>query len=743
MHRAQQPRFTPFVTTTNWLLLDSIRAQRDHREMYFTLAGAGVGRDGAIVVTDALGHVRRLSVTMAPLQAPDVLTPTDAARWERMRRVTSGGYLRLLQTQLWDVTAFVPASLRAGMRWTDTLARSADDGAYGQQVSGRRTFTVSRDSINAGRRLWIVHDSAAVRYEERYVEQERTLDTLVSVTRQGAGALRGTFVYDADHRMVIARHDTLIVDGEAVLGYPDGRSFSTPARLERFHSWTLHDSAQYVARRNALRNQSARKTGGIVHVPSPDDQRLVSGDTVLRDSLIRAWKSTADPDEGTRIFQRLSMWSRGAMRATLDSIRIAAGDSVFLYRTLASRAFRGYAGVDSADIGAMLPFLEDPGRAWMLNVSRDHLYENLVQGLMNAPRAAAQAPGEMVSCTESACALLGSQVSARESRLRDVALAALFSVDPARWADTIIQLAGREHSLLREPASVARGVGASWPAASKKPIPPPGSDWRAWLEWMNGRDSAAFIRDAQLAQRYDWARDTTTRPRFDGSHRVALRMYARRTRRDVIGELQHAYRSAATEQARLVFGMMLSGLGALDFTDEEIADAFSSGDPTRATLAREIFLRRFHEAAKPMDSVRASPLVDRMLAVLLDNAPLWAMGARDLYANKPPSRPEMHARRGRVLVSTSHIPSELRKKWAGKAEFINANRPKDSREAAVVYSVEPVLGMGRFARVTVNAAEQLARPADAAPEHYASGVVYYLMRVGDEWVIVATMAWVT
>ncbi|MGH7637544.1 MAG: hypothetical protein ACREOK_07820, partial [Gemmatimonadaceae bacterium] len=92
-----------------------------------------------------------------------------------------------------------------------------------------------------------------------------------------------------------------------------------------------------------------------------------------------------------------------------------------------------------------------------------------------------------------------------------------------------------------------------------------------------------------------------------------------------------------------------------------------------------------------------------------------------------------------------NVPAALREKWGTKVEFIgaDASRRLDPREAAVTYTIAPVTTVGPFARIHITAAEQVARAADEAPAHFASGVTYYLMRRGGEWVIVATEGWVT
>src|SRR5207302_5531601 len=135
-------------------------------------------------------------------------------------------------------------------------------------------------------------------------------------------------------------------------------------------------------------------------------------------------------EEASRVFFALSMWGGRdeTFRERLDSLRSASGDMAFLYMRLSNRAYSRTPPTDTADVRAMLPFMEDPAIAWGFNLSRDWLYENLAQGLTSWPRAAAARNRQVVACTEAACRMLGDlRYSAREPRLRDVALVALFS----------------------------------------------------------------------------------------------------------------------------------------------------------------------------------------------------------------------------------------------------------------------------------------------------------------------------
>lgn len=750
MHGTQQAPFTPLATNRRWLFVDSIRVDSAGRRYHLTLGVTAFGRDSALILSDETGRIARLEAGLAPYKRAGVTYPGDSARMEESRRVTLDGRLTLAESRVWDVVVTFPRAPRIGARWTDTIARVANDGPYRQTLSGRKVSRIVGDTLVAGLRLWIIRDSAFVTYEERRPERERTLDTLVQVSRTVRGVIRGVHLYDPSLRLSRFRDDTSLLAGEAVLRYPDRRTFRTPARYDRYRVWQLNDSAQYAARRAALRTESENQMGGMVYLPASDLERRLSRDTSgVRDSLLLALQQTSDDEEMLRLFGTLSRWGgRDAdFRRRLDSVRIRLGDTAYLYQRLSDRAYSRHPPTDTSDVRAMIPFLEDPGKAWSLNRSRDWLYENLVQAMTLWPRAAASPRDtSKVACTAEACRMLGGlRVSAREPRSRQVALVALFSMDPATWGDTILRLAGPSHPLLRSAAALAGGVGATWTAASKLPMPPPESDWRMWLRWMDGRDTA-YIR-AQLAMprpRGLPPLDTMPRPRFEETHRTAIRMLMARTGRKVIGELQGGYEQARNDTAHLVFGTLLHGLDALRLSAAQMADAFASGLPGRVALARHALVRAIADSAVPMGEAESAPLLDRLLAAVIDTLPLWPIGVPDL---KLPRRigPELHARRGRVRISALNLPSAVREKWGARVEIVTADdRDRiDDREAGVTYTVSPVLRFGSFARVEIQAAERLERAANQTPAAYAAATTYYLMNRGGEWVIVAWYGWVT
>lgn len=749
MHGRERSRFAPFHSDRHWMVVDSIRGGVPSRRIYLTLGRSGKGRDSAVIAVGPSGQIVGLEVGLAPFNRPGAVYPGDSARWEDRRRRGSDEGISLPASRLWDVVPTVPSiALRVRAAWTDTFAREADDGPFHQAMRGTRSSRIVDRRVVGGRDLWLVHDSALVTYDERYREEERTLDTTVLVSRVATGTIRGVHLYDPEVHLSRERTDTTRLSGEAILRYPDGRTFHTPARFERTRHLELLDAPRYAARIAELRAGRARASGGMVRVPGDGlAKRLADGDIKARDSLLLAWQRATDPDTATALFQTLSMWGTrdSASRARLDSLRVSAGDTAYLYRQLAERAF-SRTPVDSASVRAMLRFMDDPSLPWSYNLSRDWLYENLVQGLTTWPRAAAEVnpPQGSVACTVSACRLLGAQWrTAREPRLRDVGLIALLSMDPARWADTVLRFAGPEHPLLRRAVRLIHGVGATWPAASQAPLPQATNDWHAWLEWMDGRDPHYLRRKAESALPAALRGDTVARVRFEESHATAVRFFQARTGRDVVAEWRRAYEESRSDSGRLVFGAMLEGLGALHLTASEVAEGFASADAARVTLARRALL----ESAtwSPMDSTRAEPVLQRLLAVMVDSAPLWPNGAADLGTTRRGSLTILHAPRGQIFLDPTGLSPSIRAAWGSRVQLMTRQAwgARDVREAGVFYTISPLQVWGRFVRVQLTASERNARAADQAPSVNASGVTYYLMSVDRGWVIVAMQGWVT
>jgi hypothetical protein len=570
--------------------------------------------------------------------------------------------------------------------------------------------------------MWVVKDSAAIRYEEASLARDGALDTTVAQSRTGVGTVRGVHVLDTELHLFRWREDTTRLQGEAVLRYPDGRSFRTPARYEQTRSWKLFDARTYqteLAERSAER---ARHMGGMVISPSNAiEQRLAEGDSVVRDSLLREWRRASDPDVAREIFDYLSLWVRGGQsKDAIERFRIAAGDTAFLYEYLTRRhTYRIDSPIDSADVRAMLRFMEDPAIAWAFNLNQGDLYESLAQALMESPRAVPLSDGDSVSCTLAACRLLADQRrSAREPRTRDIALVALFSMDPRQWADTVLAFDAGRHPLLRTARRLALGI------ASKAPMPPPQSDARSWLEWMSAG---------------------TPKLNFEHSHITVIRMYTASTGRDVVSDLRQSYRAATSDSARLIFGSMLGRLGALQLTEPEVAEALASRVPVRVEFAREMLFRGLGWSGTPTADAKIAVLIDQLISAVVNSTPLWPnlmpgrrLPVRDLL-------PGGHSISGRIYFDIEHVPETVRAKWAGQVEFISKSEwwTRDSRGGGTLYILSPVRAWGRFVQLNVETSERVSRAVDEAPQAYAAGSTYYLMELNGEWVVVSSNSWIT
>ena len=741
LHERQLPRATPFAFRRSWLFVDSLRDSANGRRIFLTVGRSRFGRDSALIIMDPIGRVAHLDVGLAPYVRSGPVFPGDSASWVSIQRGLREGVFALPDTRAWDLASTFPRGApRVGERWTDTLDRVASSGDFRQSMRGTRSSRITGDTVVDGRRLWMVRDSANVRYEERRFEEERTLAATVEVSRAASGIVTGVRLYDPTLRLFRVRDDTTRLAGSAVLRYPDGRSFRTPARYERTQRWRLYDSPGYATRLAALRASPERDFGGMVIVPGNDLQRrLASGDATVRDSIISEWQRTTDPDSATRLFRLYQMWVRNEpARAHFDSVRVASGDSAYRYELLSRRAFTTRRALTVEDVQLMLHFMDDPSAVWALNASRDVLYENLVQTMTTWPRAVNGSPyGRFPTCTVDACRLLETQWrSARETRLRDVGLVALVAGDPRRWTDTLLALDSARHPLLNPALLLAQGVGATWPAASKAPLPPPNSDWRVWREWMNGRDpSFAAVSPGGVPA-----------ARFEESHWTAIRFYEARTGRDVVAEIRRGYEASGSDSARLIFGAMLQHLGELHLTESQVAEAFASGEPARIELARAALFQGIHGAASaPVTGEAAAPLFDRLLASIVDSLPLWPARATDLRGDSGRSRPVVHAESPQIFLNGDSLPDLVRTKWQDRIHIISSAdwNGRDVRVAGVFYTVTPPRAWGRFVQIELRDSGRTSRPQDRSPAQYAAAHTYYLMRVDGGWVIVAEARWVT
>ena len=509
LHGRQAPGFTTFQTSGGRIHIDAVDDDA-HGRRTFHLFVEGRRMDGpAALMVDSAGRVVSAVATAERRDGPYYTL-------ERPNLFGERPLPSLHETRAWElVPAFHPPRLVRGASWTDTLDLAAERDGIHSTLRGVRRSTLLGDTIVDGRRLWIVHDSARVHYTERRVVRERTLDTLVVVDRDASGTIRGRYFYDTELRVYHVRDDTTELAGTAVLRYPDGRTFPTPARLERTRRLELLDPATREARARA------------------------------REAEWRA-EHAARPRPGP-----------GAAPSSADRERdqaVEPGDTARVLRELLSSSGRPGRPLHTAELELLLPFMDDPGLAFAFGLRRDPLYQELQHHLLHRPPAVTADTTDW-PCTPDACRLLARQWhTAREPRLRDLGLIAQMVLDPARWADTLVAHAASSTALLESALWLARGVGATWRASSKPPLPEPEADWRVWLAWMNGwsHDEASSEVDEI---------GPGSRIRFNSTHATALRFHEAWTGRDIVAELRKKLETAATDSARLVYGLILLELG--------------------------------------------------------------------------------------------------------------------------------------------------------------------------------------
>ncbi|HEV2733983.1 MAG TPA: hypothetical protein VGV85_04055 [Longimicrobiaceae bacterium] len=743
LHGRQRPEFTRFDTLRRWVHVDSAGAGEHEggRVLFLTLGRPGPG-DRARVVHDRSGRTTRMQVALpAPPPMPFAEPREESLRRARWR-LFDGEYgrtrLLLPEARVWElVPTFHPARRERGARWTDTLRLAAEAGAFRQALDGVRVSRLLGDTLVAGRRLWIVGDSAHVRYEERWEHEERTLGGLAAVTRVLEGVVRGRHLYDPALRLFTLRHDTSALRGEAVLRYPDGRAFRTPVRYERFRRWDLHGPAAYRARVAVLEAaRRAERDGMLVFPRGGLEQRVATGEPLVVDSVLSVLRRSRDPGERSRLVRALESWGPGGpeLRERLVGAMLASGDTAGAVVAITSRLAHPSRPVRPETVRLLLPFMADPGRAFAFGLDRDPPYENFRQALLTCPPAITPDRGRW-PCTPEACALLAAQwETATEPRLRDLGLVTRVSLEPARWADTVMHRRAAASVFLEPADQLVRGVGATWPAASQAPLPGAGADWRAWAEWMNGRNPAYGPAAAG---------PSGGPVRFEASHATALRFREAVTGRDVGRELRRQVETAATDSARLVFGSILLGLGEYGSGPEGVAERFRSGSAAeRALAARELPL--LFRSAQPVDSATASVLLDRLLGIVIAGEQPWpvlpGVVRRGSYGIG-------HYAKGQqpVLVLEDRLPAGVRERWRTRVQVVSAEelRSRPDRLPAIIFSASGVVRAGPFVRLGIDYSTRAARGEDQSPAGYAGGTMVYLLEAEDGWLIVAEEAWVT
>lgn len=721
MHGSTRPELTLRRDYSDEIRIDSVRGARAERTVVANFAGSsGDRRIAGRVVHDAAGRPLRIWAARPP-HGDDAWMRLDSVSLLNLSLIPEGaeGTLRLPAARLWElVPTWAPGTApRAGARWTDSLDYATELGGYRQALRGRRVSTIVKDTAVAGRRLWVVRDSARVRYAERWLRFERTLDTIVVVERTAKGVIVGRHLYDPALRLFRARDDSTALAGEAVLRYPDGRAFRTPARYDRVRRWVLRDSAG-LAFRDSVRADSEIVERGVVRDEAGDSVSLAR----LRDSLIAVVRGARDPAERARAFAEVrGMEVDGdSARHAMRTLALQAGDTAWAMLDILGDVYTTYdRRPDMGDMERLIRVMDDPGTAFSLGIDLDPFYEDLRQGLLTHPPATD--PPSTWSCTRAACELLVSQrTRAHEPRLRKLALVAALALDPPRWADSVLDAARTDSSFFHDAAQLVRGAAALGRSDSQAPLPPPGAEWRRWLAWMHG--------DGQVA--------------FGDRHALAIRFARALTGRYVAAEMRARLAAATEDSARLVYSAILLGLGERIHGPLELVAALRSPSAAeRAAALREV--PAIFSAAVPADSATAAALIGRLLAVELEEAEMWptlpgdSVSARLLRGWAAGSRP--------VYLVGDSIPAAVRASWAARAQVLGeaewAAHPRP--DSALVVHVTRPMRAGPFARLYVTFTEFFPLHRGGATVAGVGGATVTLVELDGRWVLLLADTWIS
>jgi hypothetical protein len=715
VHEGQHPGFVAY---------DSVRSA-------FHIRGSVMGRDGTRHLALKL-HQLGASLLLQPsgrvMTATIDQPPTSHSRWDddrlrgddrRRRLIGEGATLSLPTARFWEVPFVAPdVPLVAGLAWSDTLSFAAEVEGLWERLDGVWDHCVVGDSVIGGRSFPIVETTAALRYRSRELTADGAFDGDIEVVRDVAGTLLGRAVLDPLARVRAAGLDSVLLSGTAVLRMGDGVPLTSAVSYGRRRLWVLRDSVAWAAGEDSLRERERRESTGMLRLPrTPLEERLHAGDAAAADSLLERWRSTSSPNERERIgllLLRMDARGSGAVEATLRRLRLNAGDSA----TVISRDLASIGGMP--DHALLLPYLDEPARLWKLGILPRWPYSELAQQLV-AASPIIEPDSTRWPCRPEACAAVLRMLDvAAEPRLRDAALAGVFARDPARWYERIVARADSGSIIARNAALLGAGVAATWPAASRRSLPAPGSSWRTWLDWMGGT------------------------VRWDETHRRALRMYTARTGRDPLQELLRDW-PPAEDSARLVIGTVLRGVGRLgDRSAAELREVLLAG-PTaerrRAQSEVDELLRRYATAAP-------DPLAVELLRPLLDSAATggvvpWA----DLDGDVGRFRGLAFARDEAmpVFVLDENLPADIAAALPAGFTLISrkgwAARPR--RSGGVLVAVNAVQEWDGFARVQVGWTAFRRRGADEAPSGYAGGGSLTLLRTPAGWRTVSESTWIT
>ena len=387
------------------------------------------------------------------------------------------------------------------------------------------------------------------------------------------------------------------------------------------------------------------------------------------------------------------------------------------------------------------PVLNDPGKALRLGVSTTELFENFEYVTRYGPRG--NGSDLLKWCEPAACELIARDwTAAREPRLRQVGLLALFSRDPAVWSDTVIRIAAAGAHQLDDISRLARGVRFTRADEPELTLPSSSAAWDSWLDWMNGGNAMALARrdSAEIAAVGRRLLGSTASLLRNGSPNDLARFIT-------IAEARHhvSYRdsiavhfaNATSDTARFVFGTLLHALNAPVRTTDALLMALQAPSALDRQLASAEIPRLTYA---PADSVTSRAIEQTLLGALIDGTALWSR-------LDTPRAPGFGPRAITSRDSTFLFADSLTNASAAQLRAADITRYQSpwrfpAQASGREIRISAVNRAGPFARINVQYSD-LVRLSDGRGGGFASGSTYYLVLIDGVWRLVSESSWVT
>lgn len=715
----------------------------------------------------------RVSPTGAPvsweISLPDPFPHPNMLRWgadsveltHRLLGAREGGRPHPLPAPVWDLVVIPPPGAAA---WGDTVDVEAESGPYRLRLRAHRTFRVLGDTLVDGFPYPLVGEESRVTLEEDGPERTHTRPgSTARVLRSATGTLVGRLVVDPASGVLLARSDTLHLEGTATLELSDGLGWTFPTRYEARREDRRYEAEAWERITAARAARADDERYGWLDYWHPERQRLREGGSEVLAETLEAWDASRDPEERHMLLFRLQGTPNDIRPPAKELARraLAAGDTAEAVRLILQQLHRTpLQPLTVQDLELFLPFLRDPGEAFRLGVAVTPLYDRIAWALLRHAPFMDDGPGEPF-CEPEACSLLrrldaeaASMDGEMDSRVRELALLARFVEDPLEVAEELESLPREESSILEPVYAMVGGIGFTAAASLRAPLPEPGASWEAWLDWMGG------LRPEYLAERAARAipgsmadRLLERGVRFGVSHRRALRFRELAEGRDFRKEWEESRTTQSSDSAQLVFGYLLANTREEPPDPHEVVRLLTSDSEALRSLGGHQLPALFRGPPPPWteepDDQELVELLEHLLAHLL-TPPGPEPGPReDLW-------PHLEAERGPVrlpslpqdphspaFLLSDPLPASILDRWGDRMAVLDQPQweARDPRAPETLLHIRPPRRAGdHLVQIGFSLYTRRGREPHQIPIQDSRGVTIILLRTPVDWRIVWTLS---